>query len=171
MLSWLINTFFKNTLYIKIKPDLLSVSLVEQNRTFEDKPLVALGTGRKGKRIIVAVGSEAEPAHSMCGDSVTIHNGFDHPRSCVRDFEIAQATIRYFINRVVNRKTLIRPIIIIHPLEKIEGGLTQIEYRGLLDLAVSAGAREAYVWTGRVLDPQELTKLQFPESGGKLGWG
>jgi rod shape-determining protein MreB len=147
------------------------VNLVEKNRTIEDKPLVALTSGRKGKRIIVAVGSEAEIAQSKGGNSVTIHNGFDHPRSCVRDFEIAQSTLQYFITRVVDRKAFLRPIIILHPLERIEGGLTQIEYRGLRDLAVSAGAREAYIWTGRVLDLQELIKLDFPQSGGKLGWG
>jgi len=143
--------------------------MVEENRTIEDKPLVALAPGPKGKRIVVAVGSEAQAAFLKGDGSVTIHNGFDHPRSCVCDFDIAEAALRYFIRRVASRAKLIRPIIIVHPLEKIEGGLTQVECRALRELAESAGARKAYVWTGRVLDFQELTSLQFPQSGGKLG--
>jgi rod shape-determining protein MreB len=171
LLRRIIDRFFKNTLYIRIRSDLLSVSFVEQNRTIEEKPLVALASGPKAKRIVVAVGSEAQAASSTGNGSVTIHNAFDHPSSCVRDFEIAEATLRYFIRRVISKTILVRPIIIIHPLEKIEGGLTQIEYRGLRELAESAGAREVYVWTGRVLDHQELISLQFPQSAGKLGWG
>jgi rod shape-determining protein MreB len=171
VLKWMIDRFFKNTLYIRIRSDLLSIRLVEQNRTIEEKPLVALASGPKGKRTIVAVGSEAQAASLAGSGSVTIQNGFDHPRSCLCDFKIAEATLRCFIRRVVSKTTLVRPIIIIHPLEKIEGGLTQIEYTGLRELAESAGAREVYVWTGRVLDHQELTSLEFPQSGGKLGWG
>ncbi|HQN18663.1 MAG TPA: rod shape-determining protein [Syntrophobacteraceae bacterium] len=174
MLKWIWDRFFKNTLYVRIRSDLLSVTLVEQNRTIEDKPLVALAPGPKGKRNIVAVGSEAQIASSTAGGSVTIHNGFDHPRSCVQDFEIAKATLQYFIRPVGNRKNLVRPIIVVHPLEKVEGGLTQIEYRALRELAESVGVRKVYVWTGRVLDFQELISLQFPQSGGKLyggNWG
>lgn len=172
VLNWITSRFFNNTLYIKIKSDWLSVRFVEQNRTFEDKPLVALGADRKGKRIVVAVGSGAASAHSPSGGSVTIHNGFDHPRTCIRDFEIAEATLRYFISQALSETTLlVKPVVIMHPLEKTDGGLTQIEHRALYELAESAGARKAYVWTGRVLDLQELTTRQFPHSDGKLGWG
>lgn len=171
LLNWIASRFFKNTLYIKIKSDWLSVRFVDQNRTFEDRPLVALRPDRKGKQIVVAVGSGALSAHSQ-GGGVTIHNGFDHPRTCIRDFEIAEATLRYFVSQTLSGSTLLlKPVVVMHPLEKIEGGLTQIEHRALSELAESAGARKAYVWTGRVLDLQELTTLQFPQSGGKLGWG
>ncbi len=171
IIDWLIGRFFKNTIYVKIKADLLSVTLVEENHTFEDKPLLAVRIGSKGKGTIIAAGSEAEMIDPAIDDSVKIHNGFDHPRSCIRDFEIASATLRYFIRRVINRKAFVRPIIIMHPLEKIEGGLTEIEHRALRDLAELVGARDSFVWTGRVLDIQEIAESRFPETGGKLGWG
>lgn len=171
MPNGIIDGLFKNTLYIRISSDLLSVRLVDQNCTYEDLPLIALAPDAKGRRRVVGVGSEAQTAHSTGKGTVTIHNGFDHPRSCIGDSEIAEATLRHFIRRVTNRLTLLRPTVVIHPLEKIEGGLTEIECRGLHDLAERAGAGRVYVWAGRVLDDQELTSLQFPPSAGRLGWG
>ncbi|MGE0085777.1 MAG: hypothetical protein AB7S75_15310 [Desulfococcaceae bacterium] len=78
---------------------------------------------------------------------------------------------------VLNKKTLreahfINLITIIHPLEKIEGGITQSEFRGLIRLAESyIGSRKTYVWTGRELNDFELLNLDFPkDNSGKLGW-
>lgn len=168
MLKSILNRFFKNTLYIKISPDLVSVTFIEQNLVYEDKPLVALKQGQKGQRVVTAVGADAQIVGGY--GSVSIHNPFDHPRSCLRDFDIAEEVLRYFIHKVAGKGVLVRPIIVIHPLGKIEGGLTQIEWNALRELAISAGAREVYVWTGPLLDHQEVALLQFPESRGKLGW-
>jgi len=170
MMNDFINNLFKNTLYIKIKSSQISVYHVEKDRTVEDIPLVALSLGRKDKRILVAFGSEARSAVSKNNGSVTLHNGFDHPRSCINDFEIAAITLRVLINRSVSKLMMILPTIILHPLDKVEGGLTQVEHKALLELGATVG-RKVYVWSGRVLECQELLSLNFPKSGGKLGWG
>ena len=60
-----------------------------------------------------------------------------------------------------------------HPLEKTEGGLTQIEVRALQELAAGAGAIEAHVWQGRELMDYELESRKFPEGhwlSGKPKW-
>lgn len=168
MLKSILNRYFKNTLYIRISSDQVSVTFIERNLVYEDNPLVALKQGQKGQRVIAAVGANAQKLGA--DGCVSIHNPFDHPRSCLRDFDIATEVLRYFIHKVIGKGVLIRPIIVIHPLGKIEGGLTQVEWNALRELAISAGAREVYVWTGSILSHQEVASLQFPESRGKLGW-
>lgn len=164
-----INNLFKNTLYIRFKSSQISAYHVEKDRTVEDIPLVALSTGRKDKRILVAFGSEARSAVSN-NSTVSIYNGFDHPRSCINDFEIAAITLRVLVKRSVSKIMMILPTIILHPLEKVEGGLTQLEHKALLELGATVG-RKVYVWSGRILEREELLSLNFPKSGGKLGWG
>jgi rod shape-determining protein MreB and related proteins len=88
----------------------------------------------------------------------------------MNDFEIAAITLRVLIIRSVSKMMMVRPTIILHPLEKVEGGLTQVEHKALLGLGATVG-RKVYVWTGRVLEREELLSLNFPKSGGKLGWG
>jgi hypothetical protein len=50
----------------------------------------------------------------------------------------------------------VAPSVLIHPLETIEGGLTQIEERALYELALGSGARRVVVWTGVPLNDQEV---------------
>lgn len=47
------------------------------------------------------------------------------------------------------------PAVVIHPLEKIEGGLSQVEERVLKELAAGAGARKVVVWVGHELTDKE----------------
>ncbi len=59
----------------------------------------------------------------------------------IANFEITEAMIRHFIQKVHNRKTLVRPRIII----AVPTGITQVEKRAVRDSAESAGAREVYL--------------------------
>lgn len=168
MLDRIVEEFLKSTIYVRIRSDLLSVTQVERRNTFEDKPLLALKVTPKGKKLIVAVGAEAEAAHYRDPASVSVYNAFDHPRSCIKDFEIGKETLKYFVSKAVSRKAILRPVIVMHPLEKLEGGLTDVESLALVELGSYAGARKVYVWTGRILDPQELLTLRFPEAEGQV---
>ena len=64
---------------------------------------------------------------------------------------------------VVSKRLMIRPIIIMHPTDELEGGLSDIEKHAVRQLAAAAGAREVFVWTGRPLKDIELISLNFPE--------
>jgi hypothetical protein len=57
-----------------------------------------------------------------------------------------------------NRKLLRAPKVIIHPLEYIEDGLSEVEERTFLDLLTSRGITNVIVWVGA-----ELTDLQVTE--------
>ena len=59
----------------------------------------------------------------------------------IADFEITEAMLRYFIQKIHNRKTLVRPRIIIC----VPFGVTEVEKRAVRESAESAGAREVYL--------------------------
>jgi len=59
----------------------------------------------------------------------------------IADFEITEEMLRYFITKVHNRKTLVRPRVIVC----IPSGITPVERRAVRESAESAGAREIYL--------------------------
>jgi rod shape-determining protein MreB len=59
----------------------------------------------------------------------------------IADFEVTEAMLRHFIRKVHNRRTLIRPRIIIC----VPSGITQVEKRAVRESAESAGAREVFL--------------------------
>lgn len=59
----------------------------------------------------------------------------------IADFEIAEAMIKYFIEKVYNRRYLLRPRVII----SVPSGTTQVERRAVKESAEGAGAREVYL--------------------------
>jgi rod shape-determining protein MreB len=60
----------------------------------------------------------------------------------IADFEVTEAMLRYFIQRVHNRSaTLVRPRIVI----AVPSGITSVEQRAVRESAISAGAREVFL--------------------------
>ncbi|MCZ6691631.1 MAG: rod shape-determining protein [Planctomycetota bacterium] len=59
----------------------------------------------------------------------------------IADFEIAEAMIRYFIDRVHNRKWGVRPRVVI----AVPSGITGVERRAVHSAAERAGARKVYL--------------------------
>ena len=59
----------------------------------------------------------------------------------IADFEITQEMLRHFIRKVHNRRTLVRPRIIVC----VPSGITQVEKRAVRESAEQAGAREVYL--------------------------
>jgi rod shape-determining protein MreB and related proteins len=59
----------------------------------------------------------------------------------IADFEVAEAMLRYFIRKAHNRRSLVRPRIVV----AVPSGITQVEKRAVKESAESAGAREVYL--------------------------
>jgi rod shape-determining protein MreB len=60
----------------------------------------------------------------------------------IADFEVTEAMLRYFIERVHNRSSnLVRPRIVI----AVPSGITSVEQRAVRESALSAGAREVFL--------------------------
>lgn len=88
---------------------------------------------------VLAVGKEAKMMLGRTpGNIVAVRPIKD---GVIADFEVTEAMLRYFINKVHNRRTLVHPRIII----SVPSGITQVEKRAVKESAESAGAREVYL--------------------------
>ncbi len=101
--------------------------------------VVAVRKDSRGGSRVLAVGKEAkEMLGRTPGNIVAIRPMKD---GVIADFEVTEAMLRYFINKVHNRRTLVHPRIII----SVPSGITQVEKRAVRETAESAGAREVYL--------------------------
>lgn len=101
--------------------------------------VVAVRQDARGGSKVLAVGSEAkEMLGKTPGNIAAIRPMKD---GVIADFEVTEAMLRYFINKVHNRRTLVHPRIIV----SVPSGITQVEKRAVRESAESAGAREVYL--------------------------
>ena len=99
---------------------------------------VQLTNDRAGKKVL-AVGAEAKKMVGRTpGNIVAIR---PLKEGVIADFEITEVMLRYFIQRVHNRRASVRPSIIIG----VPFGVTEVEKRAVQESAKSAGAREVYL--------------------------
>lgn len=82
--------------------------------------------------------------------------GFSHPRMLVGDFSAAQACLKSLLAEARGAGLILSTAVVIHPLENIEGGLSQVEERLFHELALGAGASKVVVWTGDPLSDAEV---------------
>jgi|GEM_PF-336709 len=137
-----------NTLYIQIWSDRIKVTEPESGQVFEDKALVAYKEERKGQRNAVRFGFDAEGV-----PGADLVEPFAHPRALLNDFFAAQKLLQHIFANFHQGKPLKgAPLVVIQPMEKLDGGLTMIEERAFQELALGAGAREAIVYAGDELD-------------------
>jgi rod shape-determining protein MreB len=97
------------------------------------------------------------------GQSVTLipEAPFSSDRLLVGDFSKAEALLKKGLKEVARHGMFaVSPAVLMHPLEKVEGGLSQVEERVLTELALGSGAADVVVWVGALLSDQEvLNKL------------
>jgi len=94
--------------------------------------------GRSGNKVL-AVGRDAKMMLGRTpGNIMAIRPMKD---GVIADFEITEAMLRHFIRKAHNRRTFVRPRIIIC----VPSGITQVEKRAVRESAESAGAREVFL--------------------------
>jgi len=105
-----------------------------------DEPsVVAVHKDSRGNSHVRAVGREAKQMLGRTpGSIVAIRPMKD---GVIADFEVTEAMLRYFIQKVHNRSRLLHPRIIIG----VPSGITQVEKRAIRESAQEAGAREVYL--------------------------
>lgn len=128
------------TLYVQIWENRIRVVDVDSDNVFDEQPLLQFNRLKNGKVEVVAFGNQAY---------VDAVNPFSHPRVLLADFFIAELLLKKIIQKLSGKKlTLSAPVVIIHPMEKTEGGLTMIEIRALREMALGAGARDVTIYQG-----------------------
>jgi rod shape-determining protein MreB len=130
---------FSNDLAIDLGTANTLVYLKGKGIVVSEPSVVAVQKDSTGQRKVLAVGKEAKKMLGRTpGSIVAIRPMKD---GVIADFDITEEMLRYFIQKVHNRKTLVRPRIVIC----VPSGITQVEKRAVKESAESAGAREVYL--------------------------
>lgn len=138
MLDWFFG-LFSNDLAIDLGTANTLIYVKGQGIVLSEPSVVAVQKNSSGKSHVLAVGREAkEMLGRTPGSIVAIRPMKD---GVIADFEITEAMLRHFIRKVHNRKTLVRPRIMIC----VPSGITEVEKRAVRESAESAGAREIFL--------------------------
>src|SRR5688572_20996057 len=78
---------------------------------------------------------------------------FSHPRTLVGNFAVADTLLKSLIAEA--KSGLLKPDVVIHPMETVEGGLSEVEERVFHELAFGAGGSRVVVWVGPALADSE----------------
>jgi rod shape-determining protein MreB len=101
--------------------------------------VVAVQRDSRGGKKVLAVGREAKEMLGRTPGNIQAVRPLRD--GVIADFEITEAMLRYFIARAHNRRTLVKPRIIIC----VPFGITEVEKRAVKESAEGAGAREVYL--------------------------
>jgi len=135
MLSW-ISGMFSNDLAIDLGTANTLIYVKGKGIVLSEPSVVAI---KKGTNNVLKVGKEAkEMLGRTPGSIVAIRPMKD---GVIADFDVTEQMIRQFIWKIHNRKTLVRPRIIMC----VPSGITQVEKRAIRDSAEQAGAREVHL--------------------------
>ncbi|MBT8350442.1 MAG: rod shape-determining protein [Deltaproteobacteria bacterium] len=131
--------FFSSDLAIDLGTANTLVYVKGKGIVLMEPSVVAVSVDHRSKNRVLAVGADAKNMLGRTpGNIVAIRPMRD---GVIADFEVTEAMLRYFIHKVHNRRTFVRPRIII----AVPSGITQVEKRAVKESAESAGAREVFL--------------------------
>ena len=131
--------WFSNDLAIDLGTANTIVYVKGRGIVVSEPSVVAVSRDSRGPDRVRAVGKAAkEMLGRTPGHIVAIRPLKD---GVIADFDITEAMLRYFIRRVHDRRTLVRPRIVI----AVPSGITEVEKRAVRESAMLAGAREVYL--------------------------
>jgi len=88
---------------------------------------------------VLAVGNEAKEMLGRTPDTIVASQPLRD--GAIADYRVTEAMLKYFINRVMGRVRFLRPEIVL----SVPAGITSTERRAVVDAAMKAGAKAAYV--------------------------
>ena len=131
--------FFSNDLAIDLGTANTLVYAKGRGIVSSEPSVVAVQTDARGVARVRAVGKEAKSMLGRTPGSIRAVRPLKD--GVIADFDIAEAMLRYFIQRAHNRSTLLRPRIVI----SVPSGITEVEKRAVRESALSASAREVFL--------------------------
>src|SRR4051812_44220990 len=132
--------YFTNDIAIDLGTANTLVYVKGRGIILDEPSVVAVQKNFRGlQNKVLAVGKDAkEMLGRTPGSIVAIRPIKD---GVIADFEVTQSMLKYFIQKANDRRTFLRPRIVIC----IPFGITQVEKRAVKESAQSAGAREVYL--------------------------
>jgi rod shape-determining protein MreB and related proteins len=131
--------WFSNDLAIDLGTANTLVYVKNKGIVLTEPSVVAVRKDDHGTKRVLAVGKDAKMMLGKTpGNIIAIR---PMKEGVIADFEVAEAMLRYFIRKVHNRRSLVRPRIVV----AVPSGITQVEKRAVRESAESAGAREVYL--------------------------
>jgi rod shape-determining protein MreB len=88
---------------------------------------------------ILAVGAEAKAMIGRTPDSIRVYRPLKD--GVIADYRVTQAMLRYFIQKAQGRFSFLKPELVI----SVPAGSTSTERRAVIEAAISAGAKQAFV--------------------------
>ena len=138
LFNWIAG-MFSNDLAIDLGTANTLVYLKGKGIVTNEPSVVAVKIDSRGTKKILAVGKEAKDMLGRTPGSITAIRPMKD--GVIADFEITEAMLRYFIERAHNRRTMVKPRIIIC----VPYGITEVEKRAVRESAELAGARQIFL--------------------------
>lgn len=88
---------------------------------------------------IIAIGFEAKDMIGKTPDSIITYSPMKD--GVIADYRVTEAMLRYFINKALGKYNLFKPDVMV----SVPAGVTSTERRAVVEAAIRAGARNAYV--------------------------
>jgi rod shape-determining protein MreB len=88
---------------------------------------------------ILAIGSEAKDMIGKTPESIIVYRPMKD--GVIADYRVTEAMLRYFINKALGKYNLFKPDVMV----SVPAGITSTERRAVVEAAVRAGAKNAYV--------------------------
>lgn len=90
-------------------------------------------------RKVLAVGNEAKKMLGKTPEYIEVIRPLED--GVIADYEVTEAMLRYFMKQVMGNRWFVGPEVMVC----VPAGVTQVEQKAVLDAAMSAGARKAYL--------------------------
>jgi len=136
--DWLAG-MFSNDLAIDLGTANTLVYVKGQGIVMNEPSVVAVQRDMRGAKQILAVGTEAKNMLGRTPGSIVAIRPLKD--GVIADFEITEAMLRYFMEKAHNRRTMVKPRVIVC----VPFGITEVEKRAVKESAESAGAREVFL--------------------------
>lgn len=88
---------------------------------------------------ILAIGAEAKLMIGRTPESITAYRPMKD--GVIADYRVTEAMLRYYINKALGRWNIFKPDVLI----SVPAGVTSTERRAVVEAAIKAGAKNAYV--------------------------
>jgi rod shape-determining protein MreB len=95
---------------------------------------------------IFSHGMNVKKLDDSCGIFIEPVKPYSTERLLIGNFDGARETMKKGLRVLFDKKYILpSPVVIIEPMDKSEGGLSQVEERVLLELGISSGARKVEI--------------------------